>query len=147
MQLAFSVALIAVLMGLGHNENMGFLRLAGFVVWSSLNVGVACALSGATFLWLSLRYDEMHTASTALDPDPHLMRQTVIFNVMGQSASSLALVVIFAVIFWCLNHTIYPVGSLLRRGGVWVACLCTFVLLLGVAAADYYCLSKYPQRP
>ena len=123
---------------------MGFLRQALFAVWSLLNVVVAGVISFSAFLVMSLRYDEMHTISTALDPDPSLTRGTVVVNVIEQTALSLAALAVVALVFWGLNYMIYADGSSYRRTGLWISCVCTLALLPGIAAADFDCLNKYP---
>ena len=61
-------------------------------------------LSGAL---AGLRYNEMHTLSTAMDPDPSLTRETVVGNVVTLTFQYSLPLAALAVSFWALNFVIF----------------------------------------
>ena len=119
-----------------------------FALWSLLNIAAAFFVAVVTSGIMGLRYTEMHTLGTAMDPDPSLTRETVIRNVLMQSASVLPMLLIIAAVFWGLNYAIYLIDgpSKYKRAGFWVSCICSFQPLFAVLVMNYACLSKYPQH-
>jgi len=126
---------------------MKLLQSVAFALWSLLNVGGAAAIALFSGALLHLRYTEMHTSSTAYDPDPNLTRETVVWNVVSQSGQTSLLLLVFVGMFWGLNVSIHE-GEAARtysRMGVRVFCLCALILYSGVALAAIECLNTYPQ--
>jgi len=126
---------------------MKFIQLLAFFLWSLLNICGALFIALYSSVLLFLRYQEMHTVSTAMDPNPNLTRETVVWNVISQSGQTALLLLVFAVMFWGLNVSIYEreVSPAYRRIGIYVFWLCALTIFSGVIAAGVECLNTSPQ--
>jgi hypothetical protein len=83
-----------------------------------------------------------------MDPIPWLTRETVIHNVAIKTALMMPWVLLISAVFWILNYVIYSDDRALFRynkRGLWVACMCSALVLFGLLWAGYECLAKYPQ--
>jgi len=126
---------------------MKILEYPAFCLWSLLNICGALVIAFYSCAILSLRYTEMHTTSTAYDPDPNLTRETVVWNVISQSGQTALLLLIFVPVFWGLNVEIHygDASRSYSRMGVRVFWLCTLIVYSGVILAGIWCLHTYPQ--
>ncbi len=61
---------------------MNSIKNIGFVLWSALNIGTATLVAGFTCALMELHYDEIHTTSTSMDPNPDLTRNVPVSNVI-----------------------------------------------------------------
>jgi hypothetical protein len=133
-----------------HRENMQYAKGFLIVLWSLLNVAAAGYIAFYTFALLAMSYDEMHTLTTAMDPDPSLTQETVLHNIRTQSALTMLSISPFVAIFFGANYALWmegrPATLRNRRLGLWLPCLCCCLLIFAILAADYHCYRTYPQR-
>jgi hypothetical protein len=128
--------------------NMNHLKNLCFILWSLVNLASAAFCAFLCYFIMTLRFDEMHTSGTALNPMPDLTRETVVRNVTSESLSfGLGLLVLIGAC-WGLNYFLY-IGSnweRYKKCGFVVSLGCSLILISGLVLADAYCLETYPQR-
>ncbi len=119
----------------------------GFALWTACNIMVAGWLSLLSGALAGLRYQEMHTLSTAMVPDPSLTRETVVGNVVTLTVQYSLPLAALAASCWALNFVIFSTNKTgkFRKAGYWLSAICTVLLFTGVILAAFWCLDKYPE--
>lgn len=114
-------------------------------IWAVIQIiasGMASLFIGA--LW-DLRFEEAHTTSTALDPDPTLTRAEILSDSLvmvgkGIVVATVAAAVIFIFNYYCLEKVKVVNGGRFSRG---IALCCWIVMFAAFLMLGIHCYLHY----
>ena len=114
-------------------------------VWFVFQFCVVALVSFFITALLSLRYDEMHTVSTAMDPDPSLTREQVISNVQTYTLGWSVGFTILAIIIFSINYALLESMDEIKgkKAAAIFALICWLWMMMLLLYAGIHCYLKY----